>query len=350
MVTREDEATIVEKATTRRRTLIAAMSAAGAALAGAGAIPVGPLARRAFAQPGDFPSRPIRWIVPYLAGTAPDMSVRVVAEALTDILRQPVVVENKGGASGNLGAQIAARAKPDGYTWVYSATPMATNMRMYKAPGYDTLKDFTHVCLIGGADVLLFAREGTGLRTVRDLVERLRREPGKLNFGSGGVGTPAHLGAELFLNVTGADAVHVPYKGASETVNALMGGQIDFAFPIFQVAFPHVQTGKLVALAVAGPQRNPALPNVPTLAEAGVAGVSLRSFGGVSLPAGAPAAIVKKIGDAVRQALERPATRAKMEAQGGSVRWSTPEQFVEEIRAEIERTEKMMRIAKLEPQ
>ena len=194
-----------------RRSALKALSVAGAALAGAGALPGGPLAPRALAQSADFPSRPIKWIVPYLAGTAPDMSVRVVAEALTDILKQPVVVENKGGAAGNLGAQIAARAKPDGYTWVYSATPMATNMRMYKAPGYDTLKDFTHVCLIGGADVLLVTREGTGLRTVRDLVERMRREPGKLNFGSGGVGTPAHLGAELFLNVTGAGAVHVPY-------------------------------------------------------------------------------------------------------------------------------------------
>lgn len=315
---------------------------------------LGLLVLAAFAGAGvqaqDFPSRPIKWIVPYLAGTSPDNTVRVVAEAMSGLLGQPVVVENKGGAAGNLGAQLAARAAPDGHTWVYSATTMSSSMRMYKKPGYDVLKDFSHVGRIAISDVLLVVNAESGITTARQLVEQGRRNPGKLSFASGGVGTPAHMGAEMILNATGVQALHVPYKGASESANAVMGRQVDFALTIASVSMPHVQAGKMNALAVTGPRRNPRLPNLPTLAEAGIPGVSLVSFGGLSVPAGTPAPIVRRIADALNKALAMPEVRAKLEAQGSIVAPSTPEEYAQTLKDEIALTERMMKAARLEPQ
>lgn len=318
----------------RRRTLLLAV---GLALAGA-------------AQADDFPSRPIKWFVPYLPGTAPDITVRITAEALSEVLKQPVVVENKGGAAGNLGAQIAARSAPDGYTWVYSATPMATNMRMYRKPGFDVMKDFIHVGGITQSDVVLVVAADSGIATAAELVERARKQPGKLSYASGGVGTPAHMGAELILKQTGVQALHVPYKGASESANAVLGKQVDFALTISSVSLPHINGGKLRALAVTAPQRNPRLPQVPTLAEAGIPGVSLVSFGGLSLPAGTPAPIVQRVAEALRKALASPEVRAKLEANGAAVVASSSEEYAQNLRSEIALTEKLMKVAGISPQ
>lgn len=314
-----------------RRSLL--LAAAGLALGGA-----------ALAQ-DTYPSRPIKWIVPYLPGTAPDTTVRITAEALSDILRQPVVVENKGGAAGNLGAQIAARAPADGYTWVYSATPMATNMRMYRKPGYDVMKDFIHVGGITRSDVVLVVAAESGIQSAKELIERARKQPGKLSYASGGVGTPAHMGAELILKSTGVQALHVPYKGASESANAVLGKQVDFALTISSVSLPHITGGKLRALAITAPTRNPRLPDVPTLAEAGIPGVTLVSFGGLSLPAGTPAPIVRRVGEALEKALADPAVRARLEANGAAVVASKSDEYARNLRSEIALTEKLMKVA-----
>ncbi|MDF2457735.1 MAG: hypothetical protein K0S79_151 [Nitrospira sp.] len=320
----------------RRRSLV--LAAAGLALGGA-----------ALAQ-DNFPSRPIKWIVPYLPGTAPDITVRITAEALSGILKQPVVVENKGGAAGNLGAQIAARAPADGYTWVYSATPMATNMRMYRKPGFDVMKDFIHVGGITRSDVVLVVAADSGIQSAKELIDRARKQPGKLSYASGGVGTPAHMGAELILRSTDAQALHVPYKGASESANAVLGKQVDFALTITSVSLPHIAGGKLKALAVTAPTRNPRLPDVPTLAEAGVPGVSLVSFGGLSLPAGTPAPIVQRTSEALQKALADPEVRKKLEANGAAVVASKSEEFAQNLQSEIALTEKMMKVAGIEAQ
>ena len=298
----------------------------------------------------DYPNRAIKWIVPYLPGTGPDITVRIAAEALSDILKQPVVVDNKAGAAGNLGAQIAAKAPADGYTWVYSATTMSASMRMYRKPGYDVMKDFTHVGRITQSDVVLVVNADSGITSAKELLERARKNPGKLSYSSGGVGTPAHMGAELILNASGAKALHVPYKGASESATAVVGKQVDFALTLTSVSLPHIQGGKMTALAVTGPKRNPKLPNVPTLAEAGIPGVTLVSFGGLSVPAGTPAPVVKKISDALVQALAKPETRAKLEANGAMVVPGSAEEYVENLKAEIALTEKMMRAANIEAQ
>lgn len=302
------------------------------------------------AQAQDYPTRSIRWVVPYLAGTAPDNTVRIVADAMGHILKQPVIVDNKAGAAGNLGAQLAARAPTDGYTWVYSATPMAASMRTYKKPGFDVMKDFTHVGRIAISDLTVLVHPDSGLKTIKDLMDRAKKEPGKLSYASGGVGSPAHMGAELMLNMAGADVLHVPYKGASESATAVIGKQVGFALTISSVAMPHITAGRLMPLAVTGPQRNPRQPSTPTLAESGWTGLQVTSFGGLSVPAGTPAPIVKRISEALSKALATPEVRAKLEAQGGAVAPSSPEEYRDALFAEIGLTEKMMKSAKLEAQ
>jgi tripartite-type tricarboxylate transporter receptor subunit TctC len=292
----------------------------------------------------DFPNRPIKWIVPYLAGTGPDITVRITAEAMSDVLKQPVVVENRAGAGGNLGAQVAARSPADGYTWVYSATTMSASMRMYRKPGYDVMKDFTHVGRITQSDVVVVVNPDSGIHTLPELLERAKKSAGKLSFASGGVGTPAHMGAELILSAEGAKALHVPFKGATESATAVVGKQVDFALTLTSVSLPFIESGKLVALAVTGPKRNPKLPNVPTLAEAGVPNVTLVSFGGLSVPAGTPTPVVKKIADALDQVLAKPDVRARLEANGGIVVPATGAEYAKDLQAEIALTEKMMRV------
>ncbi|MDQ0037840.1 tripartite-type tricarboxylate transporter receptor subunit TctC [Variovorax boronicumulans] len=308
-----------------------------------------PAAWPAFAADADWPSRPIKWVLPYLAGTGPDNTARALAEAVGTLLGQPVVIENRGGAAGNIGARLVARAPADGYTWIYSAAPMAANMRMYANPGYDAIKDFRHIMRLTTSDILLIVHPSSGIDTVRDLIERTRANPGKLDYASGGVGTPSHLGMELFLSAAGVQAMHVPYKGASELVNAVLGKQVLFAMPIFSVAHPHVQAGRLKALAVAGSQRNPALPELPTLAEAGVPGVSLTSWGGISVPARTPDPIVAKIHAAFEEALRQPAVRTIIEVSGGSVSPSSSQEYAKGFVQEIALTETMMKKAQLAP-
>ena len=298
----------------------------------------------------DYPSRSIRWVVPYLAGTAPDNTVRVVADAMSQILKQPVIVDNKAGVAGNLGAQIAAKAPADGYTWVYSATPMASNMRMYKKPGFDVMKDFSHVGRIAISDLTVVASPESGIKTIKDLMDRAKKESGKLSYASGGVGSPAHMGAEMMLNLAGAEALHVPYKGASESATAVIGKQVDFALAISSVAMPHINAGRLQPLAVTGGQRNARQPNTPTLAESGWPGLSITSFGGLSVPSGTPAPVVKRIAEALNKALATPEVKARLEAQGGAVAPSSPEEYRDALQAEIGLTEKMMKSAKLEAQ
>lgn len=298
----------------------------------------------------DYPNRPIRWIVPYLAGTAPDNTVRIVAEAMGQILKQPVVVDNKGGVAGNLGAQLAARAPADGYTWVYSATPMAANMRMYKKPGFDVMKDFTHVGRIAVSDLTVVVHPDSGIKSLKELMEQAKKTPGKLSYASGGIGSPSHMSAELLLSVAGADVLHVPYKGASESTTAVLSKQVDFALAISSVAMPHIAAGRLQPLAVTGPQRNPRQPGTPTLGESGWPGLQLTSFGGLSVPAGTPAPIVKRLAEALGLALTQPDVRARLEANGGTVAPASPEAYRDALQAEIGLTERMMKSAKLEAQ
>ncbi|MGR4871287.1 Bug family tripartite tricarboxylate transporter substrate binding protein [Variovorax sp. LARHSF232] len=295
-----------------------------------------------------YPSRPIKWVVPYLAGTGPDTTTRILAEAVGPILGQPVVIENKAGAGGNIGARIAAKSPADGYTWVYSAAPMAANMHMYKNPGYDALKDFRHVMRLTSSDIVVVVKATSDIRTLNDLLASAKAKPDALSYSSGGVGTPSHLGVEMLLDASGAKVMHVPYKGASELVNAVMGDQVAFGAPIFSVAYPMIQAGKLRALAVAGPKRNATLPDVPTLAELGIKGVELTSWGGISVPAGTPDAVVDRIRSAFRQAMAQPKVVAALQQQGGQVDMQDSAAYVQGFKQEMALTQAMMKKVGLE--
>ncbi len=295
-----------------------------------------------------WPSRPIKLIVPYLAGTAPDTSARTLADAIGPLLGQTVVVDNRPGAAGNLGAQIAARAAPDGLTWVYAASPMAAAMRMYKKPGFDVLKDFTMVGRISASDLLVIAPVDSGLRNIADLAERARKNPKGLMYASGGIGSPAHMGAELMLQTAGIEANHVPFKGASESLNAVIGRQVDFALVVTSVALAQIKAGRVVPLAITAAQRNPVLPQVPTLVEQGLAGAVVVSFGGLAVPAGTPAPIVARINEVLRAALAKPEVKAAIEGQGSTPAPSSAQEYADLMRAEIDKTERMMKAARLE--
>ncbi len=296
-----------------------------------------------------WPSRPIKWVVPYLAGTGPDTGARILAEAAGPLLGQPIIIENKGGAAGNIGARQVARAAPDGYTWIYSAGPMAANALMYQSPGYDVMKDFRHVMRLTTADVLLIVNPASGIESLQELIARARANPGKLDYASGGVGTPSHLGVELFLSAAGISATHVPYKGASELVNAVLGNQVSFGMPILAVAYPQVKAGKLKALGVAAAQRNASLPDVHTLSEQGLKGVELSSWGGLSLPAGTPDAIANRLYEVFSRLLKDPKVVTAMTELGSQIAPSTPEGYLQVIRNEIDQTARMMKSAKIAP-
>lgn len=323
-----------------RRQLLARTLGATLLAAGSG--------RAALAQPR-FPIRPIKWIVPYLAATSPDTSARILAEAVGPILGQPIVIDNRGGAAGNIGTRIAAKAPADGYTLLYSATPLASNMLIYKQPGYDALKDFRHVMRISSGDVALVVNAQSDIRTLDDLLARLRARPGQVDYASGGVGTPSHLGMELFLSATHTQAMHVPYKGASDLVTAVLSNQVVFGMPIFAAAHPMVAAGKLRLLAIASRKRNPIEQQVPTLAELGVAGVELPSWGGLSVPAGTSDAVVQTLFDAFSQALGQPAVVDALMKNGGQVDIGDAAAFEQTIRREMQLTAAMMQRVQLEP-
>lgn len=310
------------------------------------ALPLG--AANAWSQ-APYPNRPIKWLVPYLAGTAPDNSARMLAEAVAAVLGQPVVIENRPGAAGSIGTRLVAKAPADGYTWLYAGTPIASNMHTYRSPGYDALKDFRHVARLTASEVGLVVNADSDIRSLGDLLARLKARPGQVDYASGGNGTPSHLGMELLLSATGTQATHVPYKGASELVNAVLGKQVVFGMPILSVAYPFIQGGKLRALAVSGQERNPALPQVPTFADLGVKGVELTSWGGVSVPAGTPDDVTARIHAAFTQALNSPELVARLEQQGGRVRVLGSADFVRSIEQEMKTTEAMMKRVGLEP-
>ena len=308
-----------------------------------------PLAGMPARAQGRYPSRPVKWLVPYLPATGPDMVARILAEAVGPFLGQPIVIENRPGAAGNIGTRAVAKSPADGYTLLYTGSPLAANMHIYKNPGYDALKDFRHVMRLSSSTVGLVVNADSDIHSLDDLLARLKARPGQVDYASGGVGTPSHLGVELFLSVTRTKAMHVPYKGASELVNALLGNQVTFGMPIFSAANPMIKAGKLRALAIAGARRNPVEPQVPTLAELGVPGVELTSFGGISVPAGTPDAVVETIYKAFSEALKQPKVVAALQENGGQVDVRDGAAFVQNIQQEMQLTAAMMKQLGLKP-
>lgn len=288
---------------TQRRALLAAMLAA-------------PAVARAQA---DYPARPVRLIVPFIPGSAPDINARQMAEQIGQRIGQTLVIENRPGAAGNLGfAYVAKQAAPDGYTLLWGTGGLVINPPLYGGRvNFDTLNDFTPIALAFGMSCTVIVKADSPIRTLADLVAQLRRDP-KTPYASGGFGTAAHLTAALFLAGTRTEAEHIPFRGAPDIINAVRSGTVAFGFPQTQVALPLIQAGQLRAIAVTTPAPLAALPGVPTVAET-VPGYEFLSWMGLLGPAGLPAPILAKIEKAAMETLADPAFRARISADGTSL-------------------------------
>jgi tripartite-type tricarboxylate transporter receptor subunit TctC len=278
------------------------------------------------ASPAAFawPDQTVKLVVPFTPGTGPDIIARFVAERLTAKLGQPVVVENVAGASGNIGSQQVARAKPDGHTLMSSVNTLVMNASLYKNLPYDPVTDFAPIGLAAWGSLVLVAHPGQPANTLGELIAAAKATPKTLTYGSPGVGTPHHLAMALVETTAGIELVHVPYKGTAGAVQDLLGGQIGYMFLPVHVSAQHIRGGKLKAIAAGSPQRLPQLPDVPTLSEQGLKGVDVDMWYGLFAPKGTPADIVERLNREVAAILTAPEARAAFEAQGLMPTASTP--------------------------
>lgn len=275
-----------------------------------------------------WPEQPITLVVPYTPGTGIDLVARQLSARLPALLGQPVVVENIAGASGNIGSEKVARAKPDGYTLMVQVNTLVMNKSLYKSLAYDPVADFTPVSLTSWGTLLLVTNPNVQKTTsVADMVAAAKANPGKLNYATPGVGTPHHLSMAMLLQSSGAEMLHVPYKGTSGAVTDLLGGRIDYMFLPVHVALQHIQAGKLKAIATGSDKRLAQLPNVPTLAESGIKGGNVDMWYGVLAPKGTPPAVVARLNKEIGAVLKQPEVAKAFEAQGMVPAASTPEEF-----------------------
>ncbi|WP_338819070.1 tripartite tricarboxylate transporter substrate binding protein [Acidovorax temperans] len=317
----------MNRISTTRRQAFSALTAA--ALAGAG------LLGSAGALAQSYPTKPVTIIVPFAAGGTTDILARIIGQALTAELGQSVVVDNRAGAGGNIGGQAAAKATPDGHTlFMGTVGTHAINASLYKKMPFDPVKDFAPLTRVANVPNLLVANPAQPYKSVKDLIAYAKANPGKVNFGSSGNGSSIHLSGELFKSLVKVDMQHVPYKGSAPAVTDLLGNQIGIMFDNMPSAIQHVRSGKLVPLAVTTAKRSPELPNVPTIAEAGVPGYEATSWFGMFAPAGTPAPVLAKLNAAIVKVLGQPDVKKKINEQGAEVYSETPEQFAAFIQTE----------------
>ena len=307
------------------------------------------LCTAAAAQP--YPVKPVRMIAPYPPGGTSDVMARIVAQKLGDEFGRQVVVENRPGAAANIGHEIAARAAPDGYTLLLtSGAAMVTNQFLYKKLNWDPQNDFAPISLVAAAGMVLVIHPSVPAQNLQQLIALARARPDRMTFGSGGVGTTSHVTGEVFKAVTGVIIVHVPYKGGVLAVNDLLGGQIDMSFSDMVPSVPHVQNGRLRALAVTGEQRSAALPNVPTMPEAGLNHAFPAQWWGVAAPRGTPAALIGRINADIAKFMQSPDVRETFAAMGVFTRYSTPEQMTETIRQGTAQMREIVKAAGIQPE
>jgi tripartite-type tricarboxylate transporter receptor subunit TctC len=290
----------------------------------------------AHASAQTYPAKPIRIVVPFPPGGAVDFYARVVQPPLSEMLGQPVVIDNKTGASGMIGAESVAKAAPDGYTLLLgNIASLAINVGIYPKMPYDPVKDFTPIIRTVDVNYVLVVHPSLPVKTVPELIAYAKANPGKLSYGSAGSGSLPHLGTELFKAQTGVDIVHVPYKGGGPMVTDLLGGSVQMVIADQANLMPHVATGKLRALAVATPKRSPIAPDLPTIAETGLIGFEATAWQGLVGPAGMPPDVVKRLNEAFNKVMAMPAIREKLIGGGLDPVGGTPEQFGRFIGSEI---------------
>ena len=295
----------------------------------------------AFAQSA-YPSKPVRIISIFAPGGGNDVICRLVAQQLTERLKQQVIVENRVGANGIVGTEAAARSAPDGYTFTLIPSGHTVNASMYKKLPFDSIKDFTPLTLAGSGPLVLAVHPSLPAKNVKELIALAKARPGQLTYVSSGVGASGHLAGALFDSLTGTKMVHVPYKGMALAVSDLMGGQVSMTFGTSLSVIPHVRTGRLRALATTGAQRSPALPDLPTVAESGVPGYEAGLWYGFVGPARMPPEIVQRLNTEIAAILALPDTREKLASQGVDARSTTPEEFARILASDVARWAKVV--------
>jgi len=319
-----------------RRTLLAA--AAGATLLAAAA--------PAHAADAAFPQRAVKIVVPYPPGGPTDIVARVVGQKMSERLKQPVLIENRAGAGGNIGAEAVARSPADGYTLVVATTAHAINPSLFKSLTYDVVKDFVPVALLTSVPLVLVANPSLPASSVAELIALAQsRGPGAITYGSSGNGQSTHLAAELFNTMAGVSMTHVPYKGSAPALVDLAGGQVSVMFDTMLSAMPQVKAGRLRALAVTSAERSVAAPDLPTVAEAGLPGYAATAWNGLLAPAGTPPDVLAILNRAVNDALSDPEVRKRFAADGADSVGGTSEQFAAHIRTELDKWRRTVKAA-----
>lgn len=291
-----------------------------------------------------YPNKPIHLVVPFQAGSSPDNTARFLSEKLGPRLGQPIVVENRPGAGGVIGAGALKRAAGDGYALGLFANTHAINIHTYSEAPYDLVQDFTPVAVLAGGPSVLVVTAASPYKTAQDLIDALKKAPGKMNYGSGGKGSIAHLAVENLLHQTGTKAMHIPYKGAPELVTAMLGGQTDFGMPVLSTAAAYLRNGQLRALAVTSSERSPFFPDVPTLAESLPPGFVMDNWSGLFAPAGLPQALKQRLFKEVRALQDEGAFDELLQTNGGELRRNdSPSEFAAMVAEEAESYGKLMR-------
>jgi len=307
------------------------------------------LAASASAQPGAYPNKAIRLVVPFAAGGAVDTVGRSVGEKLGTQMGQPVVVDNKPGANANIGTENVARSPADGYTLLVAANGVVTNNTLYPKLGFNGLKDFAPVSRLGYAPLVLVTAASEPYHSVRELIAAARAKPGSMSYGSAGNGSSGHLAGALLQSVGKFDALHVAYKGGSPALIDLIAGRLSFMLLNPLEVLPHIQSGKLKALAVSGDQRAPLLPDVPTMAEAGLPNFAATVWWTLLAPAGTPADVVARLNAETRKALADPAVRERLNGLGAVITPSSPAEAAEFLKSESAQWERVIRAANIQP-
>ncbi len=294
-----------------------------------------------------YPERPIRVIVPYAPGGGTDITTRTVAQRLTESLKSPVVVDNRPGAAGNIGKEIAARSTPDGYTLLTAGLSFAVNPSLFTKLGYDPVRDFDPISLIATAPLIVVVHPSVPVTSIRELVALAKAKPGGLNYASGGIGTGNHVAGELFKYMANVDIVHVPYKGGGPALTDVVAGHVQILFNTSTSTVPFLKSGKLRALAVTGAQRSPGMRELPTVAESGLPGFDVGVWFGLVAPARTPRPIIEKLNREIVRISRLPDAREQFAAQGADPVGSTPLEFAQHIRAEVAKWAKVARAANL---
>ncbi|MBI4192670.1 MAG: tripartite tricarboxylate transporter substrate binding protein [Betaproteobacteria bacterium] len=314
-----------------------------------GAALLGPYATGSAAAQG-YPARAVRVIIPFAPGGGTDNLTRIMAPRMTELLGQQIVIDNRAGASGQIGTELAVRAAPDGYTIVHVDTSFTSNPSLYPKLPYDPIRDFTPISLLASAPVVLIIHPSVPVKTLKELMALAKARPGELNFATGGAGSATHLGVELFKAAAKIDLVHIPYKGSGPAAAAVLAGQVVMMFASPSATKPHVVAGKLRAIAITGEKRNAGFPEIPTFVESGLPGVDSGTYWVSLAPAATPRDVINTLSSAMSKVLQMPGIRQRLIDLGFDPIGSTPDECAANIRGEIAKWARVIKEAKIRPE